>query len=99
MKTPRARVDEKKMIGEKDREETGLFFWSISSIIVDFLVVFIPVVFVVNECPWLITILMICSFFQVLWKAYIDFEIEQEEHDRTRDLYERLLKRTQHVKV
>lgn len=36
---------------------------------------------------------------QVLWKAYIDFEINLEEYDRTRDLYERLLKRTQHVKV
>ncbi|RMX52841.1 hypothetical protein pdam_00011340, partial [Pocillopora damicornis] len=42
-----------------------------------------------------------CSFFcsQVLWKAYIDFEINLEEYDKTRDLYERLLKRTQHVKV
>eukprot|EP01137_Pigoraptor_chileana_P006878 Opistho-2@51725 len=36
---------------------------------------------------------------EVLWKAYIDFESELEEWDRTRDLYERLLKRTQHVKV
>ncbi|KAJ7378538.1 Crooked neck-like protein 1 [Desmophyllum pertusum] len=36
---------------------------------------------------------------EVLWKAYIDFEINLEEYDRTRDLYERLLKRTQHVKV
>ena len=36
---------------------------------------------------------------QVLWKAYIDFEINAEEYDRTRDLYERLLNRTQHVKV
>eukprot|EP00111_Clytia_hemisphaerica_P005224 TCONS_00015061-protein len=36
---------------------------------------------------------------EVLWKAYIDFEIEQEEFERTRDLYERLLKKTQHVKV
>ena len=34
-----------------------------------------------------------------LWKAYIDFEIEQEEHDNVRGLYERLLERTQHVKV
>ena len=42
-----------------------------------------------------------CSFCcsQVLWKAYIDFEINLEEYDKTRDLYERLLKRTQHVKV
>lgn len=34
-----------------------------------------------------------------LWKAYIDFEIEQEENDLARALYERLLERTQHVKV
>uniref|UniRef100_A0AAY4CEJ5 Crooked neck-like protein 1 n=1 Tax=Denticeps clupeoides TaxID=299321 RepID=A0AAY4CEJ5_9TELE len=36
---------------------------------------------------------------EVLWKAYIDFEIEQEEYDNTRELYKRLLQRTQHVKV
>ncbi|XP_028409035.1 crooked neck-like protein 1 [Dendronephthya gigantea] len=36
---------------------------------------------------------------EVLWKAYIDFEIGQEEFQKTRDLYERLLERTQHVKV
>ena len=36
---------------------------------------------------------------EVLWKAYIDFEIEQEEFDRTRKLYRRLLERTHHVKV
>lgn len=36
---------------------------------------------------------------EVLWKSYIDFEIMQEEFDQTRDLYERLLKRTEHVKV
>lgn len=36
---------------------------------------------------------------QVLWKSYIDFEIEQEEFDNTRNLYKRLLQRTQHVKV
>ncbi|XP_023331526.1 crooked neck-like protein 1 [Eurytemora carolleeae] len=36
---------------------------------------------------------------EILWKAYIDFEIEQEETDRARDLYKRLLQRTQHVKV
>ena len=44
-----------------------------------------------------ITVVFFCS--QVLWKAYIDFEINLEEYDKTRDLYERLLKRTQHVKV
>lgn len=36
---------------------------------------------------------------EVLWKAYIDFQIEQEEYDKTRKLYRRLLERTQHVKV
>ncbi|KAL5009397.1 hypothetical protein ScPMuIL_014978 [Solemya velum] len=36
---------------------------------------------------------------EILWKAYIDFEIEQEEYDRTRALYRRLLERTNHVKV
>lgn len=36
---------------------------------------------------------------QVLWKSYIDFEIEQEEFGNTRNLYRRLLQRTQHVKV
>uniref|UniRef100_A0A8C6WLY8 Crooked neck pre-mRNA splicing factor 1 n=1 Tax=Neogobius melanostomus TaxID=47308 RepID=A0A8C6WLY8_9GOBI len=35
----------------------------------------------------------------VLWKSYIDFEIEQEEFENTRNLYKRLLQRTQHVKV
>ncbi|KPM06266.1 crooked neck-like protein [Sarcoptes scabiei] len=36
---------------------------------------------------------------EVIWKAYIDFEIEQEEFDSARKLYERLLTRTEHVKV
>ena len=36
---------------------------------------------------------------EVLWKAYIDFELEQEEFVRTRHLYQRLLQRTKHVKV
>uniref|UniRef100_A0AAR2LQ72 Crooked neck-like protein 1 n=1 Tax=Pygocentrus nattereri TaxID=42514 RepID=A0AAR2LQ72_PYGNA len=36
---------------------------------------------------------------EVLWKSYIDFEIEQEEYEKTRGLYKRLLQRTQHVKV
>lgn len=39
------------------------------------------------------------SVLQVLWKSYIDFEIEQEEYEKTRNLYRRLLQRTQHVKV
>jgi crooked neck len=36
---------------------------------------------------------------EVLWKAYVDFEIGEGERARARDLYERLLDRTQHVKV
>lgn len=36
---------------------------------------------------------------KTLWKAYIDFELEEGEEERTRALYERLLERTQHVKV
>jgi crooked neck len=36
---------------------------------------------------------------EVLWKAFIDFEIEQEEAERTELLYRRLLERTKHVKV
>jgi crooked neck len=36
---------------------------------------------------------------ELLWKAYIDFEYEEAEWERTRTLYERLLSRTSHVKV
>ena len=36
---------------------------------------------------------------EALWKAYIDFEISQEEHERSRALYRALLERTKHVKV
>ncbi|RXG70781.1 Crooked neck-like protein 1 [Armadillidium vulgare] len=36
---------------------------------------------------------------EFLWKSYIDFETELEEWDRVRNLYERLLERTSHVKV
>jgi len=36
---------------------------------------------------------------ELLWKAYIDFEEEEGEYDRTRALYERLLAKTNHVKV
>jgi crooked neck len=36
---------------------------------------------------------------EVVWKAYIDFELEQEEFGRTRSLYQHLLQRTKHVKV
>ena len=36
---------------------------------------------------------------ELLWKSWIDFEYDEEEYDRTLDLYERLLRRTSHVKV
>ncbi|CAN8290067.1 unnamed protein product [Cochlearia groenlandica] len=36
---------------------------------------------------------------ELLWKAYIDFEISQGELDRTRGLYERLLDGSKHYKV
>lgn len=36
---------------------------------------------------------------EVLWKAFIDFEIKNKDHVRTRALYKRLLDRTKHVKV
>ncbi|KAI2057846.1 NineTeen Complex (NTC) component [Ophidiomyces ophidiicola] len=35
----------------------------------------------------------------LLWKAYIDFEEYEGEYERTRRLYERLLEKTDHVKV
>lgn len=36
---------------------------------------------------------------EVLWKAYIDFEIEDQQVDNVRTLYASLLERTSHVKV
>jgi crooked neck len=36
---------------------------------------------------------------ELLWKAYIDFEDGQNETEKVRELYERLLERTLHVKV
>ena len=36
---------------------------------------------------------------ELVWKAYIDFEEYEEEYDRARALYERLLRKTDHVKV
>ncbi|KAK6035352.1 HAT repeat protein, partial [Cooperia oncophora] len=35
---------------------------------------------------------------EILWKAYIDFEINAEEYEKARDLYEALLQRTNHIK-
>ena len=36
---------------------------------------------------------------ELVWKSYIDFEEEEGEWDNTRMLYERLLEKTEHVKV
>ena len=36
---------------------------------------------------------------EILWKSYIDFEVEQEEWHRVRTLYEKLLEKTKHLKV
>jgi crooked neck len=36
---------------------------------------------------------------EAVWKAYIDFEVEEGEYDRARTLYEKLLDKTDHVKV
>ncbi|KNA17989.1 hypothetical protein SOVF_074890 [Spinacia oleracea] len=36
---------------------------------------------------------------EILWKAYIDFEIAEGEFENTRALYERLLDRTKHLKA
>jgi crooked neck len=36
---------------------------------------------------------------ELVWKAYIDLEEYEGEYDRARDLYERLLSKTDHVKV
>lgn len=36
---------------------------------------------------------------ELLWKSYIDFEDERGEHDNVRNLYERLLERSQHPKI
>ena len=36
---------------------------------------------------------------ELLWKAYIDFEIEEGEREKARSLYERLISLSGHVKV
>jgi len=36
---------------------------------------------------------------EIVWKAYIDFEIKEQESNNARDLYKRLLEHTQHAKV
>lgn len=36
---------------------------------------------------------------ELLWKAYIDFEIDEGERDNARELYETLVRQSGHVKV
>jgi len=36
---------------------------------------------------------------ELLWKAYIDFEIEEGERENARELYEKLVQQSGHVKV
>lgn len=36
---------------------------------------------------------------ELVWKRYIEFETEEEEYERARGLYERLVEKTGHVKV
>ena len=36
---------------------------------------------------------------EVLWKAHIDFEIEEGERENARELYEQLVQQSGHVKV
>lgn len=36
---------------------------------------------------------------ELVWKSFIDFEYESQEYSRARALYERLLQKTEHVKV
>jgi crooked neck len=36
---------------------------------------------------------------ELLWKAYIDFEVDEGERERARALYERLIDASGHVKV
>jgi len=36
---------------------------------------------------------------ELLWKSYIDFEFDENERERTRALYERLLEKSKHLKI
>ncbi|OMJ28491.1 Pre-mRNA-splicing factor clf1 [Smittium culicis] len=36
---------------------------------------------------------------ELLWKAYIDFEVSEGEFDKAREIYERLIHRSGHIKV
>ena len=49
--------------------------------------------------PVACTVLVLNIFPQLLWKAFIDFEISENEADNVRALFGRLLERTNHVKV
>ena len=42
---------------------------------------------------------MVLHMPELLWRAFVDFETEEEEYDRARAVYRQLLKRTKHVKV
>lgn len=35
----------------------------------------------------------------MIWKSYIEFEVGQNEREKARELYERLLEKTEHFKV
>lgn len=36
---------------------------------------------------------------EMIWKSYIDLEISENEHEKVRDLYDKLLTKTKHMKV
>lgn len=36
---------------------------------------------------------------ETIWKSYIDMEIEIKDYERVRNIYQRLLEKTKHVKV
>lgn len=36
---------------------------------------------------------------ETVWRAYLDNEIELNNHDKARDIYERLLERSKHIKI
>jgi len=36
---------------------------------------------------------------ETVWRAYLDNEMELKNYDKARDLYERLLERSKHIKI
>ena len=36
---------------------------------------------------------------ETIWRAYIDNEIKLQEYDNVRNLYERLMQKSKHVKI